>query len=450
MKKILTLLVLLSTTNLYGQLQNATWCFPIDNRMDFNLAPPAPSVLGSQIHFGNTGNSIACASVSDENGQLRFYTDGITVWDKNNTIMSNGTDLYGYSDLFSQQRVVIVPKPDNADIYYIIELGTIGITGGGLFVGRGGIHYSVVDMSIGSGQVTQKNIPLTDINNNPIDYAFDYSQTNNNPYFITPKSRITTTLNDIGDKVWVAVIAVFYYQGVYTRKLMNYQVSSTGIGIAPQQEITLTAANYNNNTNFDVASMKISPNGKLLSDAEDVVNLYDYDNHNGTISNYRRVYTSFPTAMPLGYGIDFSPNNKLLYFSYVLGFMQSGFLKGNTNSLIQKHEFLFQYYIPKDYLQTIYSDTSLTTDRLNSNNIITPFPLLGTYALQLAMDRKIYLCLAGPNNVYIYKLGVINNPDIQGIGCQFVPDQVSLLNNHNLILPQWVHKRSCINLPLLN
>ena len=55
------------------------------------------------------------SSISDSNGQLLFYTDGVTVWDKNNAVMQNGTGLMGNGS--STQSALIVPC--TCDKYFI-------------------------------------------------------------------------------------------------------------------------------------------------------------------------------------------------------------------------------------------------------------------------------------------------------------------------------------------
>src|SRR5690606_37545383 len=93
-----------------------------------------------------------CSSISDENGNLLFYTDGITVYNRLHVIMSNGFGLLG--DPSSSQSAIVVPKPNDPDIYYIFTVGSNqSLTG---------LKYSVVDMTSdgGLGQVVQKNINL--------------------------------------------------------------------------------------------------------------------------------------------------------------------------------------------------------------------------------------------------------------------------------------------------
>ncbi len=124
MKKILTILALFITFFSFGQnLQNANWCFRINAKVNFNLIPPNPSTSANGTNWPISTNG---ASVSNNNGQLLFYTDGIRVWDKNNNIMANGNNIGGgFNNTWCQQNTVIVPKPNSPNIYYITVIHII-------------------------------------------------------------------------------------------------------------------------------------------------------------------------------------------------------------------------------------------------------------------------------------------------------------------------------------
>src|SRR5690606_9523672 len=76
------------------------------------------------------------ATVSDENGDLLFYTDGRSVWNKYHNKMPNGDgSLNGFFN-----PVVIVPFPNNSDKYYIFTIGT------NIYNQMDDYYYSVVNM----------------------------------------------------------------------------------------------------------------------------------------------------------------------------------------------------------------------------------------------------------------------------------------------------------------
>jgi hypothetical protein len=86
------------------------------------------------------------ASVADRlTGALLFYTNGVTVWNANNQVMSNGTGLLGGTAalLSSTTAAVIVPKPGSISLFYIVTIDE-------QFNGNG-VRYSVVDMTLNGG-----------------------------------------------------------------------------------------------------------------------------------------------------------------------------------------------------------------------------------------------------------------------------------------------------------
>ncbi len=89
------------------------------------------------------------ATISDAQGGLLFYTDGMSVFDRNNNLMDNGDNLFGSGAC--AQPAIIVPMPGNVGKYYIFT--TQNWYGDNLY-------YSVVDMAqnSGLGKVITKNI----------------------------------------------------------------------------------------------------------------------------------------------------------------------------------------------------------------------------------------------------------------------------------------------------
>jgi hypothetical protein len=58
----------------------------------------------------------ACGSVSDQKGDVLFYTNGMTIWNREHQQMQNGTGLSG---TLSSQQLAIVQHPGNPNQYYI-------------------------------------------------------------------------------------------------------------------------------------------------------------------------------------------------------------------------------------------------------------------------------------------------------------------------------------------
>ncbi len=142
---LLALLLLIATIGM-AQNQNNIWCFGDHAGLDFNT--PTPTALTGVQMLTQEG----CTSIADTNGNLLFYSDGKTVWNKLHAVMPNGTGLLGHSS--TTQAALIVPIPNSTTQYYVFTIGELG----------GAMYYSVVDMSLGGGNgdvvTTSKNTML--------------------------------------------------------------------------------------------------------------------------------------------------------------------------------------------------------------------------------------------------------------------------------------------------
>ncbi|MBP6391037.1 MAG: hypothetical protein KA175_09160 [Flavobacteriales bacterium] len=126
------LLVCLMLAPFNGAAQNENkWWFFGEAGVDFN--GPQPIAYFNSAMDQTEGS----ASISDDQGNLLFYTDGVQVWNRNDQAMPNGSGLMGHSS--STQSALIVPRPSACGLYYIFTTyaSCIGTP----------LHYSVVDMS---------------------------------------------------------------------------------------------------------------------------------------------------------------------------------------------------------------------------------------------------------------------------------------------------------------
>ena len=120
MKKITLLLFLFFTVFVFAQKEANYWYF--GNNAGLHFLDDGTVV---PLSDGNMTTNEGCSSISDAQGNLLFYTDGRTVWDKNHVIMPNGDYLGGtglLGDPSSTQSGIIVPKADDPDIYYIFTV----------------------------------------------------------------------------------------------------------------------------------------------------------------------------------------------------------------------------------------------------------------------------------------------------------------------------------------
>ena len=145
MKLITLVCSILFTVNLFSQQHNI-WYFGQNAGITFNSGSPVA------LTNGVLSTTEGVATISNASGNLLFYTDGVTVYNRNHVVMTNGTGLFG--DASSTQSAIIVQQPGASNIYYIFTSDND--------VGPNGICYSIVDMSLSSGlgAVTVKNFNL--------------------------------------------------------------------------------------------------------------------------------------------------------------------------------------------------------------------------------------------------------------------------------------------------
>ena len=103
---IVSVLFMLTQAPVFSQNEANVWYFSEYAGVDFNSGVPVALTDGAM------DTREGCATISDASGNLLFYTDGITVWNKIHEVMDNGTGLLGHSS--ATQSGVIIPKPGSS------------------------------------------------------------------------------------------------------------------------------------------------------------------------------------------------------------------------------------------------------------------------------------------------------------------------------------------------
>ena len=137
----------------FAQREASIWYFGKHSGISFNTTPP--TILNDGMIYTDEG----CATISDKEGNLQFYTDGVTIYNRNHEVIETG--LFGHKS--STQSAIIVPNPADKSIFYVFTAGE----GGYLYSQNGSINtaaYTIVNMCLnnGLGGVVQdkKNIIL--------------------------------------------------------------------------------------------------------------------------------------------------------------------------------------------------------------------------------------------------------------------------------------------------
>lgn len=339
----------------FSQGEANIWYFGNHAGLDFNSGVPVALTNGQLV------TDEGCATLSNSAGQLLFYTDGTTIYDKNHQIMPNGTGLMGHTS--STQSATIVPKPGSSTLYYVF---TIALGGN-----PNGFRYSVVDLSLngGLGAVTaDKNVLV-------------YTPT-------CEKISIVKHANNVDFWVLTHRFGSDAFQGyLLTSSGLSASSVTSNLGFIPQP-----SAFSPSNLRSSYGYMKISPNGSKLAVVHSgngfengALELFDFNNVTGIVSNPVTLLTEAGEM----YGAEFSPNNEVLYYS------------NTSTGEVRQYD--------------------LTVANIPSSAITFNSGPFSCGALQLGPDKKIYIAMVGKT-----KIGVINNPDVLGVGCGIVSNAIDL------------------------
>lgn len=263
----------------YGeQVQVANyWYFGNNAGINFNEQPPVAVSDGQLI--APEGSS----SISEQNGQNLFYTDGNIVYDRNHNVMFNGSSIGG--DNNSTQSAIIIPFPNDETLFYIFTTKPV-FNAGRDYV----LSYSVVDMK--------------EISNGSDGEIVTFDK----PLFENSTERITAT--NPGGFVWL----IAHEAGNNTFRA--YPVTDQGIG-----NPVLTSIGSSHDFNDEQSSqgyMKLSPDGSRLavaftSGGINYVEIFEFDGQTGTFSNFLQIQLPDNNPPYQVYGVEFSSNSEKLF-----------------------------------------------------------------------------------------------------------------------------------------
>ena len=381
----------------FSQGEASNWFFGTRAGIRFN-PDNSVSVLsnpGSSIGINTTEG---CSSYSDGEGNLLFYTDGRSVWDKRHRIMPNGNYFAGtglLGDPSSTQSGIIIPKPNSTTLFYIFTVDEPHHENAAVYpnqnLGNGypneddglnnGLNYSTVDISVigtrNIGDVVSRNVPLITYDTNSLGEEIKYK--------CSEKVTAVKSKNNTG--YWVITH--------FTDKFYAFKIDASGVNSTPvisQNNPMVPVSGYRRN---GIGYIKVSPNGKKIAIAHNqmgtqtggsenngAVYLYDFDNETGVVSNGVMIVENISP-----YGVEFSAETKKLYVS--------------------GENVLYQFDLNE---RDIAGSKFLLAERNYS-------------ALQLGPDKKIYKANITVDDRY---LDVINYPELYGDAAGFQPRAISL------------------------
>jgi len=321
---------------------SATWYFGRKAGLSFNTEPPTPITDGATTNI--EGTSVICDSKS---GVILFYTDGSTVWDHNHIAKATGI---GGTVVSSTQGPVIVPHPGDTTRYYVFTVedetrfpNSLG---------------KVTEVRVQGGEVISVGTPVT--------------------LLTGVAEKVTAAKGCNGLDYWVI------YR-LRNRGFVAYQVTRTNgfsIGSRVNSAVGLVLPAQADGR----GEMKISPDGKWIASASEMVatEVFQFNNATGVVSNA----IAFEQGQQR-YGLSFSPTSRYLY-------VNSGWKATSVNHV-------YQYDM---------NAADIAASRID----VAAAPAgVGFGSMQIGTNGKIYA--ARYSTQY---LAVINQPDVGGVGCNYV------------------------------
>jgi gliding motility-associated-like protein len=381
----------LNISLVFCQKESANWYFGEFAGLSFNSGNPVP------ILDGNLDTREGCATISDSNGNLLFYTDGVTVWDRTHQVMPNGRMLLGHGS--STESALIIPKPGSKSRFYIFTIDQPSFYLKDIPV-INGVNYSEVDLALNGGYgdivVGVKNKHLLSYNPNvATEEKYKSSE------------KITAVTHSNGSSIWVITN--------FTNRFYSFLVDVNGVKTSPiistVQQSVEPVLNEDGANVSAIGYLKVSPNGKNIAIAHSStvagsprtgqkksgkVLLYNFNNYTGLVSNQIEILSGgYP------YGVEFSPNSKRLYI---------------TNSIFDENDTFVAGELYQYNLET--SDISGSKQVISSTQNIAG-------ALQLAIDGKIYRAGYKFGSIGL-NISVIKNPNIVGGACDYFENSINL------------------------
>ncbi|GAA4410788.1 hypothetical protein GCM10023187_35810 [Nibrella viscosa] len=346
------------------QAQGVKWYFGSNAGLDFSGGGASP------IDDAKLNTIEGSSAISNTKGELLFYSDGITVFDRNGdrmpsiifdrdgkpTLVQDTISLGGNQR--STQSALIVPKPTCRGceyLYYVYTTAEIN--------GTRRLTYSVVDMRYnnGKGAVVEKNIPLSE----------------------QSTERSASVKNERDSTYWVIThdygtnrFRVYHLTQSDTKEEKIYDLGQAhDTPIRGEGYMKIGPADTSGNGNRPMAVVIPGP-------PNNSIDLFTFNDSTGVLTFNRTIQLG--PAPPKAYGVEFSPDGTKLYVS-----MLGDSANNNTSYLLS------------------YDLTQTDSAGIAESRVVIDSSTTRQYgALQIAPDGKIYVAVKGSNS-----LGVIENPN---------------------------------------
>lgn len=314
------------------------------------------------------------STISDRQGNLLFYSDGIQVMNRDFDFMPNGLFIKGTS--FSDKTALFIPNPIDSNLYYLFTLNLRDRE----------IQYSIIDRRLdnGLGDIIegQKNIP-----------------------FATNTAGLMVSAKGVCGSIWLIVAEE------NSNQILSFEVDAEGISASPvvsdvgqgSQLFTQTFPNRDLGL-FSPDSKKLAIFNRLTSQ----IHLFDFDRNTGQFSN--PINIPFPVGFRLSGG--FSSDGSKLYVNQ----RDENIVPNPNQNPPPTH--IFQFDLNSNDRQQIIDSQILIATKENTYQAF----------FQLSFDNSLYI---SDGNTH---LSQIRFPNLLGTACEFM-DSVLLfpsttVNNH--------------------
>lgn len=259
-----------------AQLTQRHWYFGQQAGLTFATEPPG-SLPNSAMQSAE-----GCASLSDADGHLLFYTNGRKVWDASHQLMPHGSGLLG--DTSSTQSALIVPQPGSPTRYYLFTIDDVA--------GHHGLRYSEIDLTLngGLGEV----LPAT-----------------KNTLLAANLSEKLTAIRHLNQRDFWLIAHAPQSADYYC-----WAITPAGIGAMQVQTI---GTPHSGAPNAAIGYLQAAPDGTRLAAATydaGFVEVLDFNPATGQLSH---PWLLDGPGQHLAYGLAFSPNGRFLYLACLPG-----------------------------------------------------------------------------------------------------------------------------------
>jgi hypothetical protein len=344
---------------------NNIWYFGDGAGLDFNPDPnnpdaPTPRPIAAPGH--NQNIPAGTTTISDQTGQVLFFTDGQTVWDLNGQPMENGEEIGGNNT--ASQSVIAVPVPQQPTLFYLF---TTQASAGG----TNSVSFSMVDIKSenpnGVGNVVTKD-----------------------NFLFSPSTEHSAAISS-GDTTWVM------YHELGNNTFRAYPVGGQGIG-----QPVMSSVGSNHGFNSGVGAMKFSRDGTKLAvtiseGGCNKTEIFEFDQDTGKLTEYARIDLGCDGDI---YGLEFSENSDRILVSYRNGGpgIEEFIIKEIENDAPDAADCLACF-------ATATSRAEREACILSTKKSISGTSGLNVGALQIASDGQIYVAVVGDNRIGQIQVG---------------------------------------------